>query len=60
MLKLTATLHDAIVTGEQQGSQGASEQAQQNAGPSLGKVKGSSSLSTLFKQMSHALYVWMD
>jgi hypothetical protein len=59
MSKLNATLHDAIVTGEQQGGQAIGEQPQQNAATAY-KGKGGSSLATLFKQMSHALYLWMD
>jgi hypothetical protein len=58
MLKLNATLHDAIVMGEQQGSQTMPEQPQQNA--DVAKGKGTSSIATLFKQMTHTLYLWMD
>jgi hypothetical protein len=58
MLKTNVTLHDAIVMSEQQTSQAGSEQAQQK--DNAGKGKGSSSFAVLFKQMSHALYLWMD
>lgn len=60
MLKLNATLHEAIVISEQQGSQSSDEQVQKHVNASYSKGKGPSSLSTLFKQMSHALYLWMD
>jgi hypothetical protein len=56
MLKLNATLHDGVV-GEQQSVQAVSQQAQQDA---PAKSKGSLPFASLFKQVSHALYLWMD
>jgi hypothetical protein len=58
MLKTNVTLHNVIVMNEQQTSQPGSEQAQQKDNASKGK--SSSSFTVLFKQMSHALYLWMD
>ncbi len=59
MLKLNATLHEAIVIGEQQGSQVQVEQSKpSNAGSTKGN--GTSSVTALFKEMSQVLYLWMD
>ena len=61
MLKLNATLHEAIGISEQQGGEAGGEQAKQNAtAAAYSKGKGTSSIATLFKQMSHTLYLWMD
>ncbi len=60
MLNPNATLHDGVAMGEQQSSQAGSEQAQQSDSAGHGKSKGSAAFSGLFKQMSHALYLWMD
>jgi hypothetical protein len=57
MLKLNATLHDSIVLSEQQSGQAASEQAQHSDAP---VKKGTLPFASLFKQVSHALYLWMD
>jgi hypothetical protein len=59
MINPNATLHEAIATGEKQGPQPRAEQSKQ--GSSMGsKTQGTSSLATLFKDMSHAVYLWMD
>jgi hypothetical protein len=57
MLKLNATLHDSIVLSEQQSGQAVIEQVQQSDAPAK---KGSLPFASLFKQVSHALYLWMD
>jgi hypothetical protein len=60
MLNPNATLHEAVVIGEQQGLEPRLEQRQQSFHPTSGKEKKSSSFAVHFKGMFHTLYVWMD
>jgi hypothetical protein len=60
MLKINATLHEAMVIGEQQGFEARAEQSKKSLHATHGKEKKSPSFAVFFKEMSHTLYVWMD
>jgi hypothetical protein len=60
MLNPNATLHEAVVSGEQQGLEARAEQHKQSLHATYSKEKKSSSFAVHFKGMSHTLYVWMD
>ena len=60
MIKLNVTLHEMMNVGEKQGSQSAAEQTQQSPNSKQSKGKSTVPFTALFKEMSHALYLWMD
>lgn len=60
MLNPNATLHNAVVRGEQQTLETSPKQHEQTRHTTSSKEKKSSSFAVHFKAMSHTLYVWMD